>query len=300
MNNNNNFSRGVAVINQQNNFAICLPTNNTIDTIGAATALYFGLTKLGKNASLACAFPISSQINLKGVEKIQKSLGSDGNTLVISFPYVEGAVDKVTYNIEGNYFNLIIQPSEGQSKLDHSAIKYSYTGGKVDVIITIDASSLNSLGDLYLQNQQQFTGKEIINIDRHLTNTNFGTINLVDRESSSTSEIVFKLLEYLNVEIDKEMATNLYAGIVSATNNFTAYSVNAQTFEISAKLLRLGAVKRPMRLISSLSTPPPSTPTPTETVIIPPKTIEKKEIKTEENTPKDWLKPKIFRGPKFI
>lgn len=301
MNNNNNFSRAVAVINQQNNFGICLPTNNTVDTIGAATALYFGLSKLGKNVSLACSLPISSQISLKGVEKIQKNLGAGGNNLVISFPYTEGAVDKVTYNIEGNYFNLIIQPAEGRPKLDPSAVKYSYTGGKVEVIITIDVSSLNSLGDLYSQNQEQFTGKEIINIDRHLTNANFGTINLIDRQSSSTSEIVFRLLEYLNVEIDKDMATNLYAGIIAATNNFTAYSVNAQTFETSAKLLKLGAIKKPLRLSSSFPPPSPSfTSAPTETTIIPPKTVEKKEIKAEEDAPKDWLKPKIFHGPKFI
>ena len=72
-------------------------------------------------------------------------------------------------------------------------------------------------------------------------------INLISKSSSSTSELVFKLIQGLNVEIDKDIATNLHSGILIATNNFTAYSVNADTFEAIASLLRAGAVKKPMQ-----------------------------------------------------
>lgn len=316
MNNNGNFSRAVSAINSGNFFTICLPSNYTVDTVASATTLYLALNKLGKNVTLACDQEISLEANLIGADKIQKQLTINGDTLVISFPYIEGAVDKVTYNIEGEYFNLVIQPRPGQPKLDPSKVKYSYTGGKIDVIITIDAPTLNSLGNLYLKNENQFRGKEIINIDRHLTNSSFGTVNLIDRQSSSTSEIVFKLLQYLQVEIDRDMATNLYAGVVSATNNFSAYSVNAQTFEVSAQLLKFGAVRKqisrtrvhnfsspsfsssqffPSKLSSNFTQPSFEKPlSPSE------KTIEKKEKKVEEITPKDWLKPKIFHGNNII
>jgi nanoRNase/pAp phosphatase (c-di-AMP/oligoRNAs hydrolase) len=305
MNNNGSFSRAVSVIGEQNVLAICLPTNSRYDTVGAATALYLGLNKLGKDVSLSCASQISSQFNLAAVDKIQKNLASGGNNLVISFPYTEGAINKVTYNIENNYFNLLIQPKEGQPKLNPSEVKYSYSGVRVGAIIAIDSPTLESLGDLYLQNQEQFRGKDIINIDRHITNSNFGTINLIDRQSSSTAEIVLRLLKYLNVEIDKDMATNLYMGIASATNNFTAYSVNAQTFEASAQLLKLGAVKKiaspPFSpKVSSTRSRGSFVPQLVEKSAPPQKTIEKKEGKTEEGTPKDWLKPKIFHGRNLV
>jgi nanoRNase/pAp phosphatase (c-di-AMP/oligoRNAs hydrolase) len=309
MNNDYNFSRIVQVVNQQNILGICLPANPSLDTVAAATALYLGLSKMGKDVSLACASDLPPQFNLNGADKIQKNLGAGGNNLVISFPYVEGAIDKVTYNIEGEYFNLVIQPKEGMARLDPSNVKYSYTGAKIGAIITIDASNLNALGELYSRQREEFQGKDIINIDRHLTNANFGTINLVEKQSSSTSEIIFKLLQLLHIEIDKDMATNLYAGIMAATNNFTAYSVNANTFETSAQLLKLGAVKKPH--IPSRFKPPTMTFSPTpagnswtppamETPAPSPKTVEVKEGKNEEKTANDWLKPKIFRGSNLI
>ena len=100
------------------------------------------------------------------------------------------------------------------------------------------------MGDLYTNQQDAYTGVEIINLDRHLTNASFGSVNIVEKQRSSTSEIVFNLLKALSFGIDKDIATNLYAGILSATNNFTSYSVNADTFEASAQLLKLGALKK--------------------------------------------------------
>ena len=41
-----------------------------------------------------------------------------------------------------------------------------------------------------------------------------------------------------------------YSGIVAATNNFSSYSVNADTFEVVATLLRAGAVKKPYRPVA--------------------------------------------------
>ena len=71
-----------------------------------------------------------------------------------------------------------------------------------------------------------------------------GPINFVNKTSSSTSELALKTLQALQIELDRDIATNLYAGISTATNNFTAYSVNAETFETIATLLKAGAMKK--------------------------------------------------------
>jgi len=307
MTNSLNFSRISEALNQQNDLGICLPAHPSVDTVASGTALYLGLIKLGKNVNLSCVSNIPSQFSLTGLDKIQKVLAPGGNTLIISFPYSDGSIDKVTYNIEGNYFNLLIQPRNDSQKLDPSSVKYSYTGTQLGAIIIIDAPTLNSLGNLYLNNQDQFRGRDIINIDRHLTNSNFGTINLIERQSSSTSEIIFRLLQNLNIEIDKDMATNLYTGIMAATNNFTSYSVKPDTFEISAQLLKSGAIKRPpvkTKLFGPSSQPiipqKPFRPPTIEKYAPPEETIEVKEKKMEEETPKNWLKPKIFRGSTMV
>lgn len=337
-------SRAAEVINKAASLCICLPLNPGIDTLASGLSLYLSLTKQGKNVTLACTSDIAESVNLIGVDKIQKTFTTGGDNLVISFPYKDGAIDKVTYNIEGNNFNLLIVPKTTEGKIKPSQIKYTYSGGKVDVIITLDAPSLDALGQIYSENGEQFKAVEIINIDRHINNTNFGTVHILEKQLSSTSEIVLRLFQSLNAEVDRDIATNLYAGILTATNNFTSYSVSDSTFEACAFLLKQGAVKRLVTTPKQVEVTSPKTSevvapavesvAATDTINVKPeetfkteqtfgsqffvesdsspetpsysespsqieaKKIEKKEPK--EETPKDWLKPKIFKGRSLI
>lgn len=303
---------------------IILPTNPSVDAIAAATALYLGLIKMGKNITLACSQKVTT--DLTAGDKIGDNFTSGGDNLVVSFPYSDGAVDKVDYNIQGNNFNLIISPRQGYPKLNPNQVNYTYSGGIVDFIITIDSPTLNGLGSVYSDNQSQFTGRDIINIDRHLTNAFFGTINHVNKISSSVSELILEVLQNLQVEIDRDMATNLYAGIAASTNNFTSYSVNADTFEHIASLLRLGAVKKTSRKTSiqnSFQTqnvmapeesqqPQPVMQQPIKQpqissiqhgpeIMTKPIEIVEKEVKpAHQQSAQDWLKPKIFKGSGLI
>lgn len=316
MNNQNVLPRISEIIQKSASGSIALPSNPSHDAVAAGTALYLGLHKLGKSVSIACSNPVS--INLTASDKIRNQLATGGDNLVISLPYSDGAIDKVDYNVQGDKLNLVITPRPGYPKLDPNQVKYSYTGGALDFVITIDAPTLNSLGSLYSDNEKQFQGRDIINIDRHLTNSFFGTANFVNKTIASVSELALKILQNLQIEIDRDIATNIYAGIASATNNFTSYSVNADTFESVATLLRLGAVKKTLRKPGQQ--PAPYTPSyqaqqypaPRPTQFNPPQSTPPtgigedadmvtpiEEIEKEprgKQTPQDWLKPKIFRG----
>lgn len=223
---------------------IVLPANPSVDAIAASTSLYLALTKMGKVASIVCS--TAPQSELIGADKIKQSLTIGGDNLVVSFPYSEGSIDKVDYNIQGDKFNLVIIPREGFPKLDPKKVEFAYVGGKTEFIITIDVPNLNSIGPVYQQNQREFEGKNLINVDRHLINNNFGLVNYVNKTSSSTTELALTIIEALKAEVDKDMATNMYAGLLASTNGFTSYSVNADTFQTASKLLQYGAVKRPM------------------------------------------------------
>ena len=294
-NNIDALNRATTIINKGKTGIIVLPPNPSIDAIASATSLYLGLAKLGKTVKIACESNIES--DLFAADKIQKDLTADGDNLVISFPYTEGSIDKVDYNIKGNSFNLIITPRPGYPKLDPSQVKYSYTGGIIDFFVTIDAVNLNSLGNIYSENQSQFNGRDIINIDRHLTNSFFGTVNFVNRTASSLSELILVLLQALNTEIDKNIATNLYAGLIAATNNFNSYSVNATTFESAAQLLKAGAIKKILKKPEIKFSPTQNN---KETQTIKPVETVEKETQNERSTPQDWLRPKIFRGGNLI
>lgn len=303
---------------------VVLPNNPTQDAIAGATSLYLGLLKLGKNVTIVCSSPVKS--DMTATDKIQSSLSVGGDNLVVSFPYTDGAIDKIDYHIQGEKFNLVITPRQGYPKLDPNQVVYSYAGGTFDFIITIDTPNLNAIGTIYSENQAQFQGKEIINIDRHLTNSFFGTVNFINKTSSSTCELVYKVLRQLECELDKDMATNLYVGIAMATNTFTSYSVNADTFETVAALLKEGASKKInpqqsaklqsfevsktsfsqpfQKPVSSPSSPVFSVKQPgterqqTQNIA----TVESQESQSKEGAqnPQDWLKPNIFKGGGLI
>lgn len=311
--NDNVLPRIQEVLNKGVMGAIVLSANPTTDAIASACTLYLALTKMGKSVSLVCSQTVTSDISAS--DKIQEDLVTTGDNLVISFPYNEGSIDKVDYNIQGDLFNLVVTPRPGFSKLDPNQVKYSYSGGALDFVIVIDSPTLQSLGTLYKDNQPQFQGKDIINIDRHLTNAFYGTINYVNKSASSVSELIYYLLQHLKVELDKNMATNLYSGIAGATNNFSSYSVNAETFETIAQLLRIGAVKKIIRKSGTTqfgqpfgqvqqsrpvqSSTPQQIQTPRPRESQPVTRIENVERPTQpeaQPTPQDWLKPKIFRG----
>ncbi|MDO8610235.1 MAG: DHH family phosphoesterase [bacterium] len=335
MNNDQNSTTRIhEIVSKGVSGTIILPLNPSVDAIAAATALYLGLTKMGKNITLACSSKPQSDLTVS--DKIQTEFTSGGDNLVVSFPYSDGAIDKVDYNIQGNVFNLIVAPRQGFPKLNPNQVKFTYSGGLVDFIIIIDSPTLQNLGTIYTDNQQQFTGKDLINVDRHLTNAFFGTVNFVNKTASSISELVLSILQGLQTEIDRDIATNLYTGISSATNNFTSYSVNADTFEHIATLLRLGAIKKLSRkpeiksnnsfnndsFLQSIQMQQPQQiqqpqrPTVRQVQkqpqIINPQTthnpevqnvqaIETVETKSDETrSSQDWLKPKIFKGSGLV
>lgn len=80
----------------------------------------------------------------------------------------------------------------------------------------------------------------VVVIDNHVTNKGFGTINLLDYETSSVTEMVFKLFKAWNFSVDNSVAQALLAGIVGDTGSFQ-YEVYADTLGIAQELVNKGA-----------------------------------------------------------
>jgi len=291
---NNIILRIGEIISKNQSGVIILPSNASLDAAAAATALYLSLNISSKNVGLACDNS-DLKYDLIGINKIQSEIVTTGDNLVISFPYSDGAVDKVDYNIQGNSFNLVVTPRPNFPKLDPKQVKFSYVGGIINFIITLDTSNLNNLGQIYQENKEQFQGKEIINIDRHLTNGNFGSVNYVNKSASSISEMVFQLLKDNHLTINKDIASNLYLGIAAATNNFTSYSTNADTFSAIAELLRAGATKKQYKKPEAKPFLKPQISGSISKEISRPKPVENVEKEINQDNA-DWLKPKIFNN----
>ena len=108
---------------------------------------------------------------------------------------------------------------------------------EVDAFLAVDCGAADRLGDL---EPRAHSARTIINVDHHPGNDDFGTHNLVATHVSSTAELVTRLLQDLHVEIDQEIATCLYTGLVTDTGRFQYSNSSPDTLRLAADLLALG------------------------------------------------------------
>ena len=79
------------------------------------------------------------------------------------------------------------------------------------------------------------------NIDHHVSNTKYAEMNLIDDHSAATGEILAGLFLDAGLTVDPLSAQGLYVGIATDTGQFCYPSTSERVFELSGRLLALGA-----------------------------------------------------------
>ncbi len=104
-------------------------------------------------------------------------------------------------------------------------------------VVALDCSDLGRTGELRHQIENV---PVLINIDHHISNQLFGTVNLVDASASATGEIVFELLSAMEVNLTPSIATALYVALATDTGSFKFDNTTSQTHRIAAALIEQG------------------------------------------------------------
>jgi phosphoesterase RecJ-like protein len=108
-----------------------------------------------------------------------------------------------------------------------------------DLIVAVDASDPGRLGRTYEHVLDM--DLPVLNIDHHITNTGFGTVNLVRSDAAATAEIIFDLVSIWKVEMDQVLASYLLTGIVTDTRSFSTSNTTPRALEVSSELVAAGA-----------------------------------------------------------
>ena len=107
--------------------------------------------------------------------------------------------------------------------------------------MALDASTLERLGAVPPASPALFGALPLLNIDHHLTNPRFGTVNLVDARAAATAELVTLLAQRMSVPLSVPAATCLLAGLMTDTLSFQTESTTPRTLRVGASLLEAGA-----------------------------------------------------------
>ncbi len=107
---------------------------------------------------------------------------------------------------------------------------------EADLFVVIDASSLDRVGLA----QEVVKAPAILNIDHHISNTEFADYLYLDTEAAATGEIICDLFEAMRWEYDFDTATCLYTAIYTDCGSFRYSNTTAKTLMRAAELLRCG------------------------------------------------------------
>ncbi|MCX5716670.1 MAG: bifunctional oligoribonuclease/PAP phosphatase NrnA [Candidatus Omnitrophica bacterium] len=80
----------------------------------------------------------------------------------------------------------------------------------------------------------------VLNIDHHISNSQFGDIRWVEPDSSSCGEMIYHLFKGLRIPIDKKAALAMYVAIVTDTGYFSYENTTHMTHWITGELIKAG------------------------------------------------------------
>jgi len=107
-----------------------------------------------------------------------------------------------------------------------------------DAVFVLDCSEIERMGE----EAPRIAGiRRIVNIDHHISNDRYGHLTLTDPEASSTGEMIFRLIDGMEIELTRDMAVNLYTAILTDTGAFRYSNTGPRTFAVAGRLLEKGA-----------------------------------------------------------
>ena len=111
----------------------------------------------------------------------------------------------------------------------------SYPEKTYDVFFSLACGDIGRLGNAaeYLK-----TAGKVICVDHHISNHGFGDVQFIEPAASSTSELIYLLLD--DAELSVSAAKALYMGIAHDTGVFQYSCTSRRTMEIAGKLMEKG------------------------------------------------------------
>jgi phosphoesterase RecJ-like protein len=103
-----------------------------------------------------------------------------------------------------------------------------------DVMVTFDCGSLERLGDL---EPAAKAARELVVIDHHISNSRYGTINVIDPDAAASGVLVRRLVHELGLPLTCEAAVCIYAALVCDTGRFQYDTTTPAVFDLARELL---------------------------------------------------------------
>lgn len=286
---------------------ISVDENTGLDGIASGLALLLSFQKLQKPTQLIAKIPsVADASQLYGVNNINQK--SNNKNLVIIIDNAVKNVDKVTYFLEDNKLRIVIHALPESDGVFQEEISYDKQEQKHDLIFLIGENHSEDVNKESTLEQINNSNKWIVNIAKNKMKNIFAHLALIDRDAGSLSELTTVIFQELALPVDEDISYNLYTGITTATQKFSAALARQQSFRSAEWLIKFGAGRASFAEVADFNKPSTSNnsnidtdqlqgvkSTHSDEIIETP--VE--QVERKENTKEEWLKPpKIYKGGK--
>ncbi len=120
-------------------------------------------------------------------------------------------------------------------------------GGGFAALVAVDCPTLKRIGRVA---ELITPAMAIINIDHHISNERFGTVNWIEPTAAAVGEMIYDLYEHTGQPLTSQVAQALYLSLLVDTGSFRFSSTSAKTHRIASALIERGC--RPHQIYESL------------------------------------------------
>lgn len=237
------YSAATEILKRYKRILVVPHANVDPDGLSSALACYQVFKSLGKDVTVICPDVLPEALEfLPGFEKLQQNIDAS-QEFVITINLQDGVeVDKLRYTVEDQRVNIIVMPKKGAIRSQQ--ISLAEGERSYDLIVVVDTADTALLGSFYTDHVDLFGSVPVLNIDHHISNTNYGQLQLIDPTAASATEVLygwFMSESEMRQAITPDLATLLLTGLITDTRSFQNPNTTPRSLEVGAELLEKGA-----------------------------------------------------------
>ena len=224
-------------IKEANNILVTVSNNPSVDQLAACIGITLALNKMGKHATAVFSGAVPSTIEFLQPEKTIEKNTDSLRDFIIALD--KSKADKLRYKVEDKVVKIFITPYK--TSISEKDLEFSQGDFNVDVVLALGVHSQAELDQAITSHGRILHDATVVTLNVK-PGGELGTINWLDPNASSLSELGVQLLDMLDKKlVDGQIATAMLTGIVAETERFSNSKTSPQTMSISAELMAEGA-----------------------------------------------------------
>jgi hypothetical protein len=224
-------------IKQAQNILVTVSANPSVDQLSAAIGLTVALNKMNKHGTAVFSGQVPSTMEfLKPEDTLEKNTDSLRDFIIA---LDKSKADKLRYKVEDQVVRIFITPY--RTSLSQDDLEFSQGDFNVDVVVALGVADQKDI-DAAITAHGRILHDATVAAVSLVGQGDLGTINWVDTDASSLSEMILGLVDGLDKKLlDNQIATALLTGIVASTDRFRNEKTSPKAMSASAELMAAGA-----------------------------------------------------------